>query len=71
MQFPNAEQLFYIIFAAGSKGLYDFWDAQVEKLGLSKKVCRKEPYGNACRPREHPGYLMEAKDKAFDVFSRK
>ena len=57
----------YSIFAAGSKGMYDFLDGEVEKLGLSKKFYRKELYDNVCRPWEYPGYPMEAKDKVFQV----
>ncbi len=57
----------YSIFAAGSKGMYDFLDGEVEKLGLSRKFYRKELYDNVCRPWEYPGYPMEAKDKVFQV----
>lgn len=57
----------YSIFAAGSKGMYQFLDGEVEKLGIERKYYRKELYDNICRPWEYSGYPMEAKDKAFNL----
>ena len=57
----------YSIFAAGSKGMYQFLDGEVEKLGIERKYYRKELYDNICRPWEYSGYPMEAKDKVFNL----
>ena len=57
----------YSVFAAGSKGMYDFLDGEAEKLGLIRKYYRKELYDNVCKPWEYEGYPMEAKDKTFTV----
>ena len=43
----------YSIFAAGSKGMYQFLDGEVEKLGIERKYYRKELYDNICRPWEY------------------
>ena len=57
----------YSIFAAGSKGMYQFLDGEAEKLGIERKYYRKELYDNICRPWEYSGYPMEAKDKVFNL----
>lgn len=57
----------YSVFAAGSKGMYDFLDGEAEKLGLIKKFYRKELYDNVCKPWEYKGYPEEAKDKTFNL----
>lgn len=57
----------FSLFAAGSKGMYDFLDGEAEKLGLIKKYYRKELYDNVCKPWEYKGYPMEAKDRTFNV----
>jgi len=57
----------YSIFAAGSKGMYDFLDGEAEKLGLVKKYYRKELYDNVCKPWEYKDYPIEAKDKVFNL----
>ena len=57
----------FSVFAAGSKGMYDFLDGEAEKLGLKKKYYRKELYDNVSRPWEYEGYPMEAKDKTFNL----
>ena len=57
----------FSIFAAGSKGMYDFLDGEAEKLGLIRKYYRKELYDNVCRPWEYKNYPMEAKDKTFEL----
>ena len=57
----------FSLFAAGSKGMYDFLDGEAEKLGLVKKFYRKELYDNVCRPWEYEDYPMEAKDKVFTL----
>lgn len=57
----------YSIFAAGSKGMYDFLDGEAEKLGLAKKFYRKELYDNVCRPWEYKGYPEQARDKVFSL----
>ena len=57
----------YSIFAAGSKGMYQFLDGEAEKLGIERKNYRKELYDNICRPWEYSGYPMEAKDKVFNL----
>lgn len=57
----------YSVFAAGSKGMYDFLDGEAEKLGLVKKYYRKELYDNVCKPWEYKGYPQDAKDKVFNL----
>ena len=57
----------YSIFAAGSKGMYQFLDGEAEKLGIERKYYRKELYDNICRPWEYAGYPLEAKDKVFNL----
>ena len=57
----------YSIFAAGSKGMYQFLDGEAEKLGIERKYYRKELDDNICRPWEYSGYPMEAKDKVFNL----
>ena len=57
----------YSIFAAGSKGMYQFLDGEAEKLGIERKYYRKELYDNICRPWEYSGYPLEAKDKVFNL----
>ncbi len=57
----------YSIFAAGSKGMYQFLDGEAEKLGIERKYYRKELYDNICRPWEYSGYPMEVKDKVFNL----
>ena len=57
----------FSVFAAGSKGMYDFLDGEAEILGLMRMFYRKELYDNVSRPWEYEGYPMEAKDKTFNL----
>lgn len=57
----------YSVFAAGSKGMYDFLDGEIEKLGLAGKFYRKELYDNVSMPWQYRDYPAEAKDKVFTL----
>lgn len=57
----------YSVFAAGSKGMYDFLDGEIRKLGLVKKFYRKELYDNVSKPWQYEGYPAEARDKVFTL----
>ena len=57
----------FSLFASGPQAMYEFLDAEAEKLGLDLKHYRKEIFGSIKEPWTLPGYPAEAKDKVFSL----
>ena len=57
----------FSLFASGPQAMYEFLDAEAEKLGLDMKHYRKEIFGSIKEPWTLPGYPAEAKDKVFSL----
>ena len=57
----------YSLFASGPQAMYNFLDAEAEKLELDPKHYRKEIFGSIKEPWTLPGYPVEAKDKVFTL----
>lgn len=55
----------FSLFASGPQAMYNFLDAEADKLGLDLKHYRKEIFGSIKEPWTLPGYPAEAKDKVF------
>ncbi|MBQ6388678.1 MAG: iron-sulfur cluster-binding domain-containing protein [Mogibacterium sp.] len=55
----------YSLFASGPQAMYNFLDAEADKLGLDFKHYRKEIFGSIKEPWTLPGYPEEARDKIF------
>lgn len=57
----------FSLFASGPQAMYEFLDAEAEKLELDLKHYRKEIFGSIKEPWTLPGYPAEAKDKVFSL----
>lgn len=57
----------FSLFASGPQAMYNFLDAEADKLGLDLKHYRKEIFGSIKEPWTLPGYPAEAKDKVFKL----
>lgn len=55
----------FSLFASGPQAMYNFLDAEADKLGLDLKHYRKEIFGSIKEPWTLPGYPSEARDKVF------
>jgi len=57
----------FSLFASGPQAMYEFLDAEAEKLELDLKHYRKEIFGSIKEPWTLPGYPAEAKGKVFSL----
>ena len=57
----------FSLFASGPQAMYNFLDAEADKLELDLKHYRKEIFGSIKEPWTLPGYPAEAKDKVFSL----
>ena len=57
----------FSLFASGPQAMYDFLDAEAEKLKLDFKHYRKEIFGSFKEPWTLPSYPQEAKGKVFNL----
>ncbi|MBR0373333.1 MAG: iron-sulfur cluster-binding domain-containing protein [Mogibacterium sp.] len=57
----------FSLFASGPQAMYNFLDAEADKLALDFKHYRKEIFGSIKEPWTLPGYPAEAKDKVFTL----
>lgn len=55
----------YSVFMCGPQAMYNFLDAEIEKLGLRRKFVRRELFGMIKDPWNQPGYPEEIRGKTF------
>ena len=55
----------YSVFMCGPQSMYNFLDAEIEKLGLRRKFVRRELFGMIKDPWNQPGYPEEIRGKTF------
>ncbi len=57
----------YSVFLCGPEAMYRFVTPEIEKLGLPRRLVRREMLGVTKKVWEQPGYPAEAKDKTFRI----
>ncbi len=57
----------YSIFMCGPQAMYEFLDKEIEKLGLRKKLVRRELFGMIKDPWNQPAYPEEIRGKTFNL----
>ena len=57
----------YSVFLCGPQAMYDFMDAELDKLALRRKFIRHELFGEYRRPQRNADYPKEAEGKTFRV----